>query len=389
MKPTVNEIFKVYGAEYRKQNPFLTVHAKKTMRAIELCRTEELGGRIEQCNNCGHTVTLYNSCRNRHCPQCQFLKKEKWVLEKKNDVLPFQYFHIVFTLPDKLNKLVYRNKRIIYKLLFLKVKETLLSVSSDKKYFGAKIGFFSILHTWGQKLNLHPHIHCVVPGGGYSEEKQKWIKCRENYLFPVEVLKKRFRSLFLRALKELYSQNKLYVHRTEYAAGHVFQDLIDKLFQTNWVVYIKESFRNSDSVIEYLGRYTHRIAISNYRILKVENDIVYFTYKDYKEDNKKKIMAFPVYRFIRRFLLHIVPMRFVRIRYFGLLSHRNKKKNILDCFEFYNLQKRKPGSALNWQDVYFFVTGKNLCKCPKCKTGTLVFSDVIPKCLRAPPIKTA
>ena len=226
---------------------------------------------------------------------------------KKEEIFPFQYFHVVFTLPDKLDSIVLRNKKKIYKLLFDKVKETLLSVSEEKKYFGAKIGFFSILHTWGQKLNLHPHLHCVVPGGGYSEKEKKWIKSPKNYLFPVEVLKKRFRSLFLVELKAMFKRGDLYLIGTDYSDPGQFFKLIDNLFEINWVVYLKESFQNSDSVIEYLARYTHRIAISNHRIIKVENDRVFFYYKDYKENNEKKIMSLPVMDFIKRFMWHIVP----------------------------------------------------------------------------------
>ena len=236
---------------------------------------------------------------------------------------------------------------------------------------------------------MHPHIHCVVPGGGYSEEKEKWIKCSKNYLLPVEVLKKRFRYAFLTGLKELYRQNELYIIGTKYTNRKVFQTLIDKLYQADWVVYIKESFQKSDSVIEYLGRYTHRIAISNYRILKVENNKVYFTYKDYTDNNKKKIMALCVFKFIRRFLLHVVPKRFVRIRYFGFLSHRNKMKYISDCLKFYNLKIQNQEITYNWQEIYLNVTGTNLRKCPKCKTGTLVISDILPENSRPPPVKTA
>ena len=237
---TVNDIFKVYGKEYDKKYPYLSVHEKKIIRAIELCRTEELGGRIEECDNCGYTVTLYNSCRNRHCPQCQFMKKEEWILKRKEEVFPFEYFHVVFTLPDELNTIVFHNKRILYTLLFNTVKETLLSVADEKKYLGAKIGFFSILHTWGQKLNLHPHLHCVIPGGGYSDFKKKWIKCRKNYLLPVKVLKRRFRSLFLKGLKNLYKSNRLFLSRIKYSNGVIFQSLVDELFKKEWVVYIKE-----------------------------------------------------------------------------------------------------------------------------------------------------
>ena len=312
-KSTVNSIFREYEVEYiNKYNP--GDYEIKIIRAIIDCRTEALGGHIQKCDHCGNEITLYNSCRNRHCPACQFMKKEKWILDRKEDVLPYQYFHVVFTLPDKLNAIVYKNKKIIYKLLFDKTKETLSSVSLDEKYFGAKIGFFSILHTWGQKLNLHPHIHCVVPGGGYRQDKNKWVSAPADYFVPVEVLKQRFRSVFLIGLKRLYNEGKLYLENTGYKGKKLFQRLIDELFKKEWVVYIKESFNNSNSVIEYLAKYTHRIAISNHRIISLEDDVVTFSYKDYADENKKKTMSLPVMQFMRRFLLHIVPYKFVRIR---------------------------------------------------------------------------
>ncbi len=382
---TVNDIFRAYGEEYREQNPFLTVHEKKVMRAIEICRTETLGGRIEVCDSCGNTIKLFHSCRNRHCPQCQFMKKEQWIASKKNEIFPFQYFHVVFTLPDKLDPLVLRNKKKIYKLLFDKVKETLLSVSDEKKYLGAKIGFFSILHTWGQKLNLHPHLHCVVPGGGYSEEERTWRKSSKNYLFPVEVLKKRFRSLFLIELKRMYKAGELYLAGTDFSDPKTFFKLIDDLFETNWVVYLKESFQNSDSVIEYLARYTHRIAISNHRIVKVEDNRVFFSYKDYKENNQKKEISLPVMEFIKRFLWHIVPSRFVRIRYYGLMANRNKKINLEKCYEYFELERRIEELTKDWDKIYFEVTGTDIHKCPECEKGHMVSLDKIENNLYRPP----
>ena len=345
---TVNDIFRKYGHKYRILHPNISLQKKKVMRAIETCRTEALGGRIEECDHCGHKVVLYNSCRNRHCPQCQFMKKEQWILDRKKEILPFTYFHVVFTLPNRLNPLVIRNQKIIYNLFFQKCKETLLSVGKEEKYFGAKIGFFSILHTWGQKLNFHPHLHCVVPGGGFSEAKNKWIRSPHNYLFPVQVLKRRFRSSFLKGLKELYRDKKLNLNGTQYMNSIAFQKLIDILFKEEWVVYLKESFKNSDSVIEYLARYTHRIAISNYRIISLKNDMVTFKYRDYKDNNREKTMKMQVYSFMQHFMMHVLPYRFVRIRYFGLLSHRNKKmqlKHVINFIKFITRIKMKSSSG--------------------------------------------
>jgi len=383
---TVNDIFRNFGDGYRTQHPDLSLLDKKVMRSIEICRTESLGGRIEVCDQCGHEVILYNSCRNRHCPQCQFMKKETWILQRKKEVLPFTYFHVVFTLPHKLNPIVIKNKRIMYNLLFQKCKETLLSVSGEEKYFGAKIGFFAILHTWGQKINLHPHLHCVVPGGGYCEQKKRWIRASKKYFIPVEVLKNRFRSLFLKGLKELFRSEKLYLQGTSYTEKQQFQNLINTLFADEWVVYIKESFQGKESVIEYLARYTHRIAISNHRIVGIKDDLVSFKYRDYIDGNREKIMQIKAHSFIRRFMTHVVPQRFVRIRYFGLLSHRNKRKTIEDCFEFHGIVKKTDTLSKSWNEIYFMTTGKKASACPVCSTGTLLLKENInPVKYRAPP----
>ena len=374
-KATVNSIFREYAQEYiNKYKP--CDYTIKIIRAIINCRTQALGGHIQKCDNCGHEITLYNSCRNRHCPQCQFMKKEKWIENRKEDVLPFQYFHVVFTFPDKLNVIAYKNKKIIHKLLFDKTKETLLGISEDEKYFGAKIGFFSILHTWGQKLNLHPHVHCVVPGGGYRQDKDKWISAPKNYLVPIEVLKERFRSIFLVGLKQLFNEGKLYLENTRYKNKKIFQNVIDELFNTDWVVYIKESFNNSESVIKYLSKYTHRIAISNHRIKSLENGIVTFSYKDYAEGNKNKIMSLPVTQFIRHFLMHIVPYKFVRIRYYGILSNSTKRKQLEKCRRYFKIKEIKRIKK-EWFETYQRLTGIDIFECKKCHKGRMMVSEII------------
>lgn len=387
--PTVNEIFRAHAGAYLLKHPNTTLHERKVMRALEACRTEALGGRVEQCDRCGYTAILYNSCRNRHCPQCQSMNKEKWILERKNELLPFTYFHVVFTLPDALNPLVIRNKRLVYDLMFKSCKETLLSVSADERYFGADIGFFAILHTWGQKLNLHPHLHCVLPGGGYSEKKRKWIHAPDNYFVPVRVLKLRFRAIFLRGLKRLYRAHALYLQGTALSCVRNFQQLVDSLFDAEWVVYLKESFQSRERVIEYLARYTHRIAIANHRIITMKDGMVAFRYRDYADDNREKTMEMAADSFIRRFMLHTVPRRFVRIRYYGLLSHRNKREAVAACREFYGIRETQNTAPGTWRELYLLVTGRDLSCCPECKTGTLVatrFLDPLP--YRAPPYDT-
>lgn len=385
-RPTLNDIFRRHGEVYRSLHPNMTLNEKKVMRSIELCRTEDLGGRVEACDTCGHTMALYNSCRNRHCPQCQSMKKEQWILERSAEILPFVYFHVVFTLPDALSGIVYHNKRAVFDLLFRACKETLLSASAQEKYFGADIGFFAILHTWGQKMNLHPHLHCVVPGGGFSQPKQKWIHAPHNYLVPVQVLKMRFRSLFLQGLKRLHAAGALHLAGTKVDDPAAFQNLIDVLFATEWVVYLKESFQTSGNVIQYLGRYTHKIAISNHRIISEENGIVTFTYRDYKDGNKKKLMRMDVYSFMRRFMLHVVPCRFVRIRYYGILAHRNKQKAIRACREFFHVQNPDTQKTFSWQDILLKKTGRDCTRCPVCKEGRLYIKErIVPIRYRAPP----
>lgn len=382
-KPTVNDIFREYASEFLSTHS-VSEQTKKVIRAITDCRTEYLGGHIQKCDTCGHEVTLFNSCRNRHCPQCQFIKKEQWIDKKKNEVLPFQYFHTVFTIPDELNPIVIRNKKLIYKLLFDSTKETLLTVAEDDKYFGAKIGFFSILHTWGQKLNLHPHIHTVVPGGGYVEKKSKWISAPADYLVPVKVVMPRFRSIFLKELKRLYVENQLYLKGTVYQDKKCFQKLIDKMFNKEWIVYIKESFRNSDSVIEYLAKYTHRIAISNYRIISFEDGVVSFSYRDYADNNSKKVMKMPVMKFMERFLYHVVPYRFVRIRYYGLLSNCTAKKKISDCREYYQVKAKTPVKR-SWEEIFQGKLGIDPCQCSSCKKGRMIMSEMIRRLARDGP----
>jgi predicted Zn-ribbon and HTH transcriptional regulator len=379
---TVNEIFRRYGNEFEKRHA-LSDHERTVIAHLRRCRTVSMGGRVQTCGHCGYTRVFYNSCRDRHCPQCQSMAKERWIEAKKAEALPFTYFHVVFTLPDSLIPIVLRNRRIVYDLLFEKVKETLLSAAGERKYFGAKIGFFAVLHTWGQKLNLHPHLHCVVPGGGWSEEEGRWRESPNNYFLPVRVLAKRFRSLFLTALKAAYRAGELSLTGSGFEQPASFRALVDRLFAAEWVVYLKESFRNHESVIEYLGRYTHKIAIANHRIVKVEGDDVWFSYKDYRDNNKRKVFRMRVDEFMRRFCLHIVPKRFVRIRSFGLLSHRLKREALSACREFYALPSAPPPAARTWAEVLSDVTGIDAYRCPACGQGLLTEALLAPG--RAPP----
>jgi hypothetical protein len=381
----VNSIFQSYGADYRKQCPKITLPELKVMRSLEICRTEEAGIRVEKCDTCSYIVTRNNSCRNRHCPLCRNTKKEEWIAAREKEVLPVTYFHIVFTLPDILNSIIWKNKKILFNLMFSVTKETLLSIAGEEKFFGADIGFFAVLHTWGQKLNQHPHLHCVVPGGGFSTKDGKWKHVPYDYLAPVNVIKARYKMIFLEKLKLLYKANKLYLAGTKFEKPGAFQKLIDTLFEKEWVVFLKESFKNSHSVIEYLARYTHKIAISNYRILSFDHESVKFKYRDYKDGNREKILSMKTFTFMRKFLLHTVPHRFVRIRYFGIFSHRNKKRTLEICRELYGILEEINKGPEGWRDIFMKKTGADYGLCPECGKGRLVFEKIIQPVYRGPP----
>jgi len=349
-----------------------------------------LGGHIEICEKCGHTRISYNSCRNRHCPKCQFIKKENWVIAKNKDVLPVEYFHVVFTIPEKLNLIMFRNSKLLYSLLLQSAGKTITGLGKETKWLGGLTGAISVLHTWGQKLELHPHVHCIVPGGGLSTDKEKWIPCKKGFFLPVKVMSKRFRRRLLDGLKLLYKKDKLYLEGSlaEYKSPGAFQALIDELYKIDWVVYAKKPFRDVSTVIKYLSRYTHRIAISNYRIVKIDNDYIYFTYRDYRDNNRKKIMRLSASEFIRRFLLHILPIRFVKIRYVGLLSNRSRRENIDCCRVILKIRPEEVPVRKEYQDFADFlldVFGFDVKQCPVCN-GRLVVKEELPvkNSIRAP-----
>ena len=390
-KPDIEiaDIFRQYFSEY-KENYNVPDHIRKVVNAIISCRTARLGGHVEICEDCGHAQVSYNSCRNRHCPKCQFVKKEKWVLEKNSDVLPIEYFHLVFTVPDKLNPLVYRNTRSLYSLLMRSAGKTITELGKEPRFLAGKTGAICVLHTWGQKLELHPHAHAIAAGGALGFNKKKWISCKRGYFLPVKVLSKRFRRIFLDGLKHLYGSNQLYLEGTlkSYKDGEIFQQLIDDLYEADWVVYAKKPFRNVRTVIQYLSRYTHRIAISNYRILKIEEGRIFFRFRDYRDANRQKVMSLAAVEFIRRFLLHVLPFRFVKIRYVGLLSNRTREEDIMLCRE---LLEVKPEDVPNRQaytdfaELLLDIFGFDVRRCPECN-GRLVLRRELPaqRPIRAP-----
>jgi hypothetical protein len=371
--PEVADIFQEYGDSYRQQSGKPIPHEQqRTLRAIKICRTAELGGHIDRCNHCGHEVISYNSCRNRHCPKCQSLAKAGWLEARQAELLSVDYFHVVFTLPSILNRIVLQNKSEVYDILFKAASQTLLKIAADPKYLGAKTGFMAILHTWGQNLLLHPHIHCVIPGGGLSRDEKEWIRCRKNFFLPVRVLSRLFRRLFLEFLTQSFDQNRLKFHE-DISDPESFTHLIKRCSKTEWVVYAKPPFAGAEKVLDYLGRYTHRVAISNHRILKVEDGMVSFSWRNYRQGNKTQIMTSRAEEFIRRFLLHVLPSGFVRIRYFGFLSNRHRKEKLEHCRKLLSQPKPKsPLKSLDWKARYQSLTGKNIDLCPACAQGHLV-----------------
>ncbi len=353
----------------------------KVAHAIMECKTAALGGNASVCQDCGHMVVHYNSCRNRHCPCCQGLVKEKWIDKRKTEVIDAPYFHVVFTVPEELNSLIYTNKELLYALLYKASADTLTTLARDKKYLGASIGFMSILHTWGQTLNFHPHIHCVVLGGGLTKE-QKFKTVKGNFLFPVHVVSKLFRGKFMAAFKKLYKSGKLVFagSSSKFRYAGEFQRLVELLYSKKWIPHIKETFKGAENVIEYLGRYTHRIAISNSRIVAIKDTGVTFTVKNYKKEGKKSHVTLTPVEFIRRFLMHILPKGFVKIRYYGILSNRLKKVKLAICRKI--IKCNYPKSCLEdltAAQIILVLFGVDIFKCPKCSSHNLRSVTLIPQ----------
>jgi len=309
--------------------PDVTSEQRKVLNALSACRTAALGGHVERCDHCGHQRVAYNSCRNRHCPKCQGSACARWMDARAEELLPVEYFHVVFTLPDVFNGLALANKRAVYGVLFDAVSQTLMEVAADPKHLGAKIGFMGILHTWGQNLGLHPHVHCVVPGGGFSPDGSRWVPCKPGFFLPVRVLSKVFRGKFIDLLKQAYATTPFHGITTDTE----LERLIDASVRTDWVVYAKPPFGGPEQVLKYLSRYTHRIAISNARLVAMDDHDVTFRWKDYAHENRGRVMTLAGAEFLRRFLMHVVPTGFVRIRHFGLLANRFRTGNLSRCRE--------------------------------------------------------
>lgn len=364
----VQDIFRQYGGEYLEaQNP--PTHVWKAAKAIRACRTAELGGHVDVCDECGYQKVSYNSCRNRHCPKCQALSKERWILAREAELLPVPYFHVVFTLPDTLNALTMQNQRIVYDLLLKASAQTILELCADKKYLGAQAGVTSILHTWSQNLNFHPHVHMIVPGGGLSKDG-KWIASRKKFFLPVKVMAKKFRGKFLCYLR---NAGLRFEGKQKHLADETrFEQFLSGLYQNDWYVYCKPPFKTNRSVLQYLGRYTHRVAISNHRLVSLKNGEVTFKWRDYRDDCKEKRMTLSVGEFIRRFLLHILPPRFMKIRHYGLLASAGKKKKLTLCRRLTGMKPRPKASVpLTVGELMQKLTGRDIALCPVCGIGHL------------------
>ena len=332
-KLEVADIFRGHGAAWRSTNAgHVSLDQLKVMSAIERCRTAALGGHVERCEKCAHTVIAYNSCRNRHCPKCQGAAAKEWLAEREAELLPVPYFHVVYTLPAALRDIAYQNKAVVYDLLFKASAETTLTIAADPKHLGARIGFISVLHTWGSALVHHPHVHMIVPGGGFSPDGSKWIACRPRYFLTVEVLSALFRRLFLEMLLAAHTTGRLqfFGDLVPLADKAAFTAFLKPLRKINWVVDAREPFAGPKQVLRYLSRYTHRIAISNRRLISADENGVTFRYKDYRIDGpaRYKTMTLAANEFIRRFLIHVLPKRFHRIRHYGLLASGNRAANI-------------------------------------------------------------
>ena len=365
--PTVQEIFHKFYPGYLEQYSPSAIQSKAA-RNIMNCKTGAYGANISICEDCGNVHIHYNSCRNRCCPMCQAVPKEKWMDARREDVLDAPYFHMVFTVPDILNPVIYSNQKLLYDVLYHAASATINDLTADQKYLGASTGYICILHTWGSEMNFHPHIHTILLGGGLSDEK-RWKDNGTEFFLPVYVVSKVFRGKYLEALKSLWEKDKLNFYGTsgKYRNRYVFKELLDTCYSTEWISYCKKTFNGAQSVINYLGKYTHRIAISNYRIIHMDEASVTFSVKDYRHEGKWKELTLSGIEFIRRFLMHVPPSRFVRIRHYGLLCSRNKNKklalcrNLLGCKKY--LSKLK---SMNMPKLLEHLYGIKIYVCSKC-----------------------
>ena len=392
-KLEVADVFRRYGQTYRDQHgASMSAQQRRVMTAIQACRTAALGGHLERCDQCGHERNSFNSCRDRHCPKCQSLARAQWIQDRQAELLEVPYFHVVFTVPEEIAAIAYQNKEVVYGILFRATAETLRIIATDPQHLGAEIGFFAVLHTWGSNLLHHPHLHCVVPGGGLSPDGQRWIACRPGFFLPVRVLSRLFRRLFLQSLQKAFDAGKLHFFAAlePLRERPAFTQLLERAKTSEWVVYAKRPFAGPQQVLDYVGRYTHRVAISNNRLVDIENGQVSFQWKDYRNGSEVKTMTLSADEFIRRFLLHVLPNGFQRIRYYGFLGNRYRKQKLDLCRRLLGMPLPDQHAAAidsDYRDRYENLTGHSLRQCPQCQIGHMVLVAILPKSPdRAPAI---
>src|SRR5882672_6909868 len=393
--PEVADIFRRYGAAWREQHwASLSTERRAAMTAIERCRTSALGGHVEQCDRCGERRIAYNSCRSRSCAKCQWLARAEWIEARREELLDTQYFHVVFTVPDEIAAIAFQNASTVYKILFHAAAETLRTIAADPRHLGAEIGFFAVLHTWGQNLSHHPHLHCVVPGGGLSADGQRWIACRPGFFLPVRVLSRFFRRRFLELLEQAFDGGELqfFAALQDLRERNTFVRHLEPLRDKEWVVYAKAPFAGPQQVLDYVGRYTHRVAISNNRLLGIEDDQIQFHWKDYRDNDQQKTMTLSADEFIRRFLLHVLPDGFQRIRYYGFLSNRNRDEKLTLCRQLLGMLPLDPEPAPADQPANYdynqVLEDLRSClrKCSVCQQGRMIVLEVVPPTAGAPLI---
>lgn len=370
----VAEVFRQHAGDYLERYE-ASPQQRRVLRDIENCRTAVLGGHVQQCDQCGHQRIAYNSCRNRHCPKCQGPARARWMQAREAELLPVPYFHVVFTLPETLGPLALQNRKAVYDVLFRAVGETLLEVAANPKRLGARIGFLVVLHTWGQNLMHHPHLHCVVPAGGLSPDGAAWVPGREDFFLPVRVLSRVFRGKFIAFLKEAITRGSLTYHGSlaPLADPKMMERLLDQAVKHDWVVYAKPPFGGPAAVLKYLARYTHRVAISNRRLLEFDHGQVTFSWKDYAHGNRPSTMTLAAVEFIRRFLLHVLPSSFVKIRYYGFMANRCRRENLARCRALLGKPDKPAEEPPKEQPLPITEERDEMPKirCPQCQQGRM------------------
>jgi hypothetical protein len=377
--PEVTDILRQHLSDYKAEYRLWPEH-RKIVSDLLNCRTARLGGHIERCDNCGTVRITYHSCRNRHCPKCQHMPRERWLEKRKDEILPTSYFHVVFTLPHELNSVILNNKKVMFNILFKAAARTLLTFGNNE--LSGNLGFLAVLHTWDQKLNAHFHLHCLVPGGVMSKDKKRWLQVENDYLFNEEALSRVFRGKFMDRLKNARKTGAFKF------AGHSFGDFKNTLYAKNWVVSVRDPVKHPEHVLEYLARYTHRVAIANSRIIKLENGMVTFTFKNRKKERTETITITAV-EFIRRFLLHSLPKGFVRIRHYGFMANRNRNKNLKTIRQLIGMSVPDEKETATLEEMMLQLMGTDITICPCCTEGKMQFFAEIPKGRAGPPTQLA